>query len=95
MRQVAELLDRPVLGERARVALGFAAPTQDIRDISTAFVNLQNQRHWADYNPMGRVTKSDASDLVEQAELAIEALDRLADGDRKNLLVFLMTSART
>lgn len=94
MRQVSELLDKPALGEKAKKALGMAAPLADIRDIATAFANLQQRRHWADYDPAGTISRSDARDLVEQAELAMNKLDRLPVEDRKNLLVFMMTSAR-
>lgn len=94
MRQVAELLDRQQLGDKARAALGMAMPTQEIRDIATAFSNLQKQRHWADYDPSGKISTSDARDLIEQAEIAIESLNRMPVDDRKNLLVFMMTSAR-
>jgi len=94
MRQVLELLDRPQLGDKARAALDMPAPSQDIRDVATAFSNLQKQRHWADYDPLGKVSASDARDLIEQAGLAMEALDRIPIEPRKNLLVFMMTNAR-
>lgn len=94
MRQVCEMVDREQLGDKARIALGLNAPTQDMRDIATAFSTLQQRRHWADYDPKGKVSSSDARDLIEQAEVAMEALDRMDAEDRKNILVFLMTSAR-
>lgn len=94
MRQVSEMLDVQQFGEKARGALQMVRPSQDIRRVATAFVTLQKQRHWADYDPQGNITASDTRDLIEQAELAIEALDRIPIDERRNLLVFMMTSAR-
>ena len=71
MRQVLELVDREQLGDKARAALGLAAPSQDMRDIATAFASLQQQRHWADYDPRGKVSRSDVRDLIEDLEQAL------------------------
>jgi uncharacterized protein (UPF0332 family) len=94
MRQVSEMLDVQQFREKARSALNMLEPSQDIRRVAAAFTTLQNRRHWADYDPRGNVSASDARDLIEQAEVAMEALDRMPIEDRKNLLVFMMTSAR-
>ena len=94
MREVSGLLDRAILKEKANAALGMVAPSSDIRDVAATFSNLQEQRHWADYDPLGKVSRSEVRDLIEQAELAMRALDHIPSNDRKNLLVFLMTSAR-
>jgi uncharacterized protein (UPF0332 family) len=94
MRHTLELIDREHLGDKARTALGRGVPTQDMRDIATAFASLQKQRHWADYDPRGKVSRSDTRDLIEQAEIAMEALDRMPPEFRKDLLVFLMTGSR-
>lgn len=94
MRQVSELLDKPTLGDKARTALGMPTPPQDLRDIATAFATLQERRHWADYDPTGNMSRSDALNLIEQAELAINKTDALPGDLRKDFLVFLMTSAR-
>lgn len=94
MRKVSELVDKPNLGEKAKKALGMNAPLPDIRDIATAFATLQQRRHWADYDPAGSISRSDAHDLVEQADLAMKKLDGLPVEDRKNLLIFMMTSSR-
>ncbi len=94
MRQVSELLDKHTLGGKARNALGMSEPLPDVRDIATAFANLQEWRHWADYDPAGTISRSDAKEMVAQAELAIRKLDSLPIEERKNLLVFMMTSSR-
>ena len=94
MRQVSEMLDTQQFGEKARSALNMAGPSQDIRRVATALVTLQKQRHWADYDPRGSISASNARDLIEQAEFAIEALDRIPLDERRNMLVFMMTSVR-
>lgn len=94
MREVCEMLDKQALGNKARAALGIQVPTQDMRDIATIFANLQQRRHWSDYNPVGKVSRSDAKDLIDQAELAMNKFTSLPLETRKNLMVFLMTSSR-
>lgn len=94
MRQVSEMLDVQRFSEKARAALQTDRPSPEIRRLATAFVTLQKQRHWADYDPQGNITTSDTRDLIEQAELAIEALELIPLDERRNLLVFMMTSAR-
>lgn len=94
MRQVSELLDKRHLGEKAKAALGITTPPPDLRDIATIFASLQQRRHWADYDPTGKMTRADVKDLVEQAELAINKTESLPENLKKDFLVFLMTSSR-
>ena len=91
MRRAAEMLDVQLLGEKARSVLNMPGPSQEIRRLATGFVTLQKQRHWADYDPRGKISASDARDLIEQAEFAIEALDNIPLDERRNVLVFMMT----
>jgi uncharacterized protein (UPF0332 family) len=94
MREGSEAIDKPVLAAKAKNALGVAAAQQELRDVASAFVTLQQRRHWADYAPTGSISRSDAQDLVGQAELAIAQL-KAADADqRANWLAFLLTSTR-
>lgn len=94
MRQVCQSVDKPVLGDKEKLALGVVKPSQEIRNVASAFVLLQQRRHWADYSPVDKVGRSDAIDLVNQAEFAINQLDNCDKEQRSNFLVFLMTSSR-
>lgn len=94
MRQVCQSVDKPVLGDKEKLALGVAKPSQEIRDVASTFVFLQQRRHWADYSPIDKVGRSDAIDLVNQAEFAVTQLANCDKEQRNNFLVFLMTSSR-
>lgn len=94
MRQHCEAVDKAQLAAKAASALGAPAVSQDIRDIASAFVLLQQQRHWADYSPLGRVSREDAGDLVDQAETAIFKIKVCDANEIANFLAFLLVSPR-
>ncbi|MET3666974.1 hypothetical protein [Caulobacter sp. 1776] len=94
MKQICQAVDKPVLADKEKIALGVAALRQELRDVANIFVQLQQQRHWADYSPHGKITRSDALDLVNQAELAIRQLDACPIEERRNFLALVMTSSR-
>lgn len=94
MREGCEAIDRPTLGAKASRALGVNVVQPDLRQVASAFVTLQQRRHWADYAPTGTLSRSDALDLVGQAELAIDQLKSAEAEQRANWLAFLLTSTR-
>lgn len=94
MRGSCEAVDKPKMAAKDCKALGLEAVTPELRDVANAFVNLQMKRHWADYAPSGKVTRSEARDLLDLAELGIKQLAAADAEQRKNFLVFLMISAR-
>lgn len=94
MKQICQAVDRPALAEREKIALGVPSICQELRDVANVFVQLQQQRHWADYSPAGKISRSDALDLVNQAEFAMKQLDTCPAEQRKDFLALLMTSSR-
>lgn len=48
-------------------------PSAELTMVANAFVDLQEARHQADYDPTYKLKRSEARDLVERAESAIEA----------------------
>jgi uncharacterized protein (UPF0332 family) len=50
-----------------------AAPSPELKFVAVTFVDLQQARHQADYDPGHRLTRSEAVDLVERAEAATAA----------------------
>jgi uncharacterized protein (UPF0332 family) len=82
-REMAEACQR-LLRLRAQPAamaplLGGAALPQDLQTVAEAFVTLQQARHEADYDLARRFTRSEAQDLVELADAAVQALSRVSD----------------
>lgn len=48
-------------------------PSPQLKLIATTFVELQEERHQADYDPARRLTREEATDLVERVEAATKA----------------------
>lgn len=87
-------VDKPTLGNKASKALGVTTASQPVRDVAAAFVNLQERRHWADYSPSGKITRSEARDLVDLAALAIDQMAAAPAEERRNFLAYLMLAVR-
>jgi uncharacterized protein (UPF0332 family) len=50
-----------------------AAPSGELELVARTFVELQEERHLADYDPARRLTRAEAVDVVERAEAAARA----------------------
>jgi hypothetical protein len=75
---------------KATVAKGlppsFRIPTE-IRAVATAFVELQEKRHLADYDLTERFSRSDVLALIEQAETVIEDFAGLASSNERKFFL--------
>ncbi len=58
------------------------------------FVDLQQRRHDADYNPLARVTRSEALEAADQADLAIKCLRAAPRKDRRAFAIQLLFRRR-
>lgn len=94
MKTNCEAVDKPMLGAKAAKAMGHSSVSQQIRDVASAFVTLQERRHWADYSPGGKISRSEARDVVDLAELAITQLGASGADERRNFLAYLMSDVR-
>jgi hypothetical protein len=72
-------------------SLGFPNP---ITACAAAFVDLQEARHAADYDPNVRVTRATAQALVDLAENAIRDLAAAPKPERKAFAVLLLLRKR-
>lgn len=59
------------------------APSAQLRLVARTFVDLQQARHEADYNPARRFTRAEAVDLVQRAEDATTAWKAIRKADAK------------
>jgi hypothetical protein len=79
---------------KSSVAKGLPATfsiSPEIEAISRAFVELQSERHLADYDRTESFNRSDVLALIEQAESAIEAFNSMpATNEKKFFLACLL-----
>lgn len=67
---------------------------KSIKDFSEAFVQLQDARHAADYDPMVRPTKSDALFFISLAETSIAALQSVSLTDKRAFAAWVLISSK-
>ncbi|HEX3486661.1 MAG TPA: hypothetical protein VHT51_16500 [Micropepsaceae bacterium] len=95
LRKSCAQVQLPILAKEVQKAVGFASFGPDIRECATFFVELQQARHEADYNPVARISLSDARGAIAKAEGAIAALDRAPAQQRKLFLTLLHFKVRS
>ena len=66
-----------------------------IEDFGLAFVDLQNWRHRADYDPNAEFSRPDAVRLVDRAEAAIIAFEAADQTERKAFAAHVLFRVRT
>lgn len=66
-----------------------------LQDCASAFVELQENRHEADYDPTKRIALSDARAAVSKAVAAMEMLTQAPDGERSLFLTLLHFKQRS
>lgn len=88
-------------GEMKRICREFASPrlnpplrdlldgdvSEDMQRLTTSFINLQEARHNADYNPGYLVTWEQTRDLLELAVRAISAWEKIARTAEGNIFI--------
>ena len=97
MSEVCEAVRKPSLSDRYERACGLASFSHGIKGCATAFVDLQRMRHAADYDPVRRFTKAQASAVIDTAAYATMAFDAAPDAEKSlflHLLVFLVFKVR-
>lgn len=67
---------------------------QELKDFSEAFIQLQDARQLADYDPMVRPTKADALFYVSLAEYSTEAMNGVSLLAKKAFATWVLISSR-
>ena len=67
---------------------------EDVLVFSDAFMQLQEARHEADYNPMSKFTRSEAVALIELAESGIHSLRRADAPHRRAFVAWVLLKRR-
>ena len=68
---------------------------RDIEDFGSLFVDLQVQRHAADYDPVARFTRSDVQAAIDAAEKAIKLFRAASIKDRRAFAAWTAMRARS
>ncbi len=66
---------------------------QEILDFSDSFIQLQEARHHADYNPMIRYTKEEARLYIALAEKSIATLKGVSARDKKAFATWVLITS--
>ena len=72
MKKVAQQFSNNALSPKLCPSLNGATLQPEIVKVATAFVDLQQARHEADYDTARRFTRREVLDLLEQAQKAFE-----------------------
>jgi len=94
MSDVCEELKKPTPRVKYRQLLHRRAFSQHTRDFATAFSELPVKRHLADYDPLTTWQPSDVSDIVDAAEEAMDAFDRIPSDEQTDILALMMVRVR-
>ena len=95
MRTACDALGVPRLNERMRRALrGRDAVGQEVRTFAGAFVQLQQARHEADYDPTVTFEPSGVRAYLQMMADAIAAFERIPPDEKADILALLMVKAR-
>lgn len=65
-------------------------PPQALKDVAAAFVNLQELRHSADYDPLRRFSRADAIIEVGRAEALMRDWESVANGSERTFFLYLL-----
>ena len=66
----------------------------EIRDFASHFVDLQDQRHRADYDPAATFYKTDVQRLIVDARAVLEEFDRANRRERRAFAALVLFRAR-
>ncbi len=65
-----------------------------MRDFASGFVQLQEERYRADYDPSSSFKLSDSENGVKQAEAAMTAFDQAPPDEKADVLALMLVGSR-
>ncbi len=69
-------------------------PSPNLRRLATAFVELQEQRHSADYDLNEVFTRIDAAKVIEKAEIAFTSWKRIRASEEATIFLTALLFAK-
>ena len=94
MKAVCVALSVSPLKDKLQRQLHRTAVSQDMRDFANAFSDFQELRHLADYDPGTVFLPSGVISLINSADAAITAFDRVAPAEQTDVLALMMVKAK-
>ena len=94
VKAVCELLSAVVLNRNLQRQLGWLAVSSAVRDFADIFAYAQDERHRADYDPLAEFTIVEATDVVDAAQIALDAFDRIEADELADVLALMLTNVR-
>lgn len=67
---------------------------KDVEDFAALFIEAQDARHRADYDPGSRFTRSEVLVLIKRVEEAISAFHKVPKSDRRAFAAFVVLKLR-
>ena len=67
---------------------------QDIQSFAAQFVDMQSQRHDADYKPSAQFSQSEVLRLINESEIRITAFENTSADDRRAFAVYVLFDLR-
>lgn len=94
MKQVCEELDKPSLRPVYRDKLKRAAVSPAVRYLATTFVELQEARHRADYDPDAATSDADAARACLLADFGMKSLAQADSAEIRDILALMLMDQR-
>ena len=94
INRVFAAVDKQVLGGAYKKRLRRDAVSQEIREVATVFVALQEYRHLADYSPFFQVGQLEATGMIDLADAAIETLANADRQEKADLFAIMLAGTR-
>jgi uncharacterized protein (UPF0332 family) len=94
MSAACRAASKPKLDPKTSIALACDAFDPNLRAAAQAFVELQDRRHRADYDPNYRITRTEAQNTIALAERSIARLGLVRPEEFALFLTFLLLSPR-
>ena len=67
---------------------------QDILSFAAQFVDMQSQRHDADYKPSAQFSQSEVPRLIDESEIRITAFENTSADDRRAFALYVLFDLR-
>jgi hypothetical protein len=94
MKKLFGVIDRIQLSPKYQEVLLRKSVSPDLRIFAKRFVELQDKRNLADYDPTVEFTRSEAQRLVIACESSIGMLERSTADERIDVLALLLVTLR-
>ncbi|TXM75773.1 hypothetical protein FV218_08065 [Methylobacterium sp. WL69] len=94
MKEVCQVIDKPSLSAPNQEKLKRTAFGSPLRFFATAFVELQDARHRADYDPHAVLGPSDAERACAVARFGLEMLVAADPDERRDVFALMLSAGR-